>query len=498
MAQVERQLASLALFGQTRAVRWQPSPTLISIVLLLVIVLPVPVGYVGGGADDWYYVQAARCASAHGWCIPATHWATRWPLIAPMGLVFHVFGEGKVQSMVVPLAYALAAVALFVRLVERHWRLRAALVAGITFVPTAVFGKALLEPNVDNVELAWLLAAANAASMAWTAHSRRWALAAGVCFGLALQTRMTGIAWVPIIAAALTFIPRPARRRAGPLVLVALAGIALPLTIEAVGYGLASGDPWLSPRLSSAHTQLLSSELAPGVDLTRSPILNPQFIAGWKRPMDIHVHWAIDGVLNLVANPQINLVLLAALALLWLNRATLTRRDPALWLTAAGALYVIALIYGLAIDPKPRMFIPVAAIAAGVVGRLAIRSWDAGERMVVVAFVIAIIGLGAWQTTKRYEMGIAGPVAAVWASEHPGDVALDEATRRFLTFEPAINRLPAYPDARASHLLMLTSSVCRARLTGLDGATGTWVVARARDFGPPHDPIMLCEFARAP
>lgn len=59
---------------------WQPAV----IVLLLLIALN-PIGYIGGGGDDWHYVEAARCVARDDACGYETHWATRWPLVLPLG-----------------------------------------------------------------------------------------------------------------------------------------------------------------------------------------------------------------------------------------------------------------------------------------------------------------------------------------------------------------------------------------------------------------------------
>ena len=89
-------MATLALFRADRSAPL-PNPAFVAVALLFALVLPNPVGYVGGGGDDWYYVQAARCVAAHGWCVPDTHWAARWPLVAPMGLALRLFGDGVLQ-----------------------------------------------------------------------------------------------------------------------------------------------------------------------------------------------------------------------------------------------------------------------------------------------------------------------------------------------------------------------------------------------------------------
>ncbi len=475
----------------SRARRIAIPPLVVAVALLLLLVLPNPAGYVGGGGDDWYYVQAARCAATNGWCLPDTHWAARWPLVAPMGLSFAVFGDGWWQAALVPLLYSLVAVTLFVRLVERHWGPRAALIGGIAFVATASFAKGLLQPNVETVELALVLAAANVASAAWRRESLWLAVAAGLLLGIAAQARMTSLVWLPIGALALLFVSRDRRRLALP----ALGGFALPLALESLVYGLWAGRPFLSQQLSAAHTRIASSELPTSVDLSRSPLFNPQFIGGWHPAMDIHLHWAVDGAVNLLANPQMGPVLLAALAVLWLRHKALSWRDPAVLLAVVAALYAGALIYGLAIDPKARMFLPIAALAAAIVARLATDLWEAGERLLVGGLIAALVLVGAIETDKRFDMGRAGPLAAIWAREHPGDVAVEDATRRFLTFDPVVRALPVEP-AWAPRLIVLVAGRC-AKAAPVVKAPQDWVLSRSAGFGRPDDPLNLCEFRRA-
>lgn len=466
-------------------------PALVAVALLLVLVLPNPAGYVGAAGDDFHYVQAARCAVAQGWCLPDTHWATRWPLVAPMALMFRLFGDGWWQSTLVPFAYSLLAVVLFVRLVERTCGARAAMLGGIAFVATAAFAKGLLQPNVETVELALVLAAANAGEVAWRHRSLRWAVAAGMLLGVAAQARMTTLVWLPLAAIALPFVSREVRR----LVPAALGGFALPLALEALAYGIWAGRPLLSQQLSAAHTRIASSELPASVDLSRSPLFNPQFIGGWRPAMDVHIHWTVDGVVNLIANPQIGPVLVVAFVLLWLRRKMLSWRDPAVIAAVAATLYAGALIYGLAIDPKARMFLPVAALAALIVGRCGVLAWDAGERTIVGGLVALAVAFGAIETDKRFDMGVAAPLAGAWAREHPGDIAVEDATRRFLTFDATVRTMPVAP-APARHLLVLVTGQCReAQIVA--AAPADWLLTHSRYFGRPNDPLNLCLFRRS-
>ncbi|MBY0519792.1 MAG: hypothetical protein K2P79_05130 [Sphingomonas sp.] len=54
------------------------------VVMLIVVKLVNPIGYTGGGGGDWHYLEAARCAAAHGPCLPQSHWWARFSLVLPM------------------------------------------------------------------------------------------------------------------------------------------------------------------------------------------------------------------------------------------------------------------------------------------------------------------------------------------------------------------------------------------------------------------------------
>lgn len=484
-------MATLALRRSTQDVAL-PSPVWVAAALLFALALPNPAGYVGGGGDDWYYVGAARCAVEHGWCVPDTHWATRWPLVAPMAGAFAILGDGAWQAALVPLAYSLMAVVLFTRLVDQTCGRRVALVAGVAFVATASIAKGLLQPNVETVELAWLLATVTMGRAALIHRDARRAVIAGILLGIAVQARMTSLAWVPILVLGLLLVPADRRRLALP----ALLGLALPVGLEMLVYWRMAGDPLLSQHLSAAHTRIASSELPPSVDLTRSPLFNPQFIGGWHPVMDIDLHWAVNGVVNLLANPQMGPVLVAALVLLWLRRTSLSWRGADLPLAATAVLYTGTLIYALAIDPKARMFLPVAALAAALVGRLAIAAWDAGERVIVGGILAVVVLIGAVETAKRFDMGKGAPLAGQWAREHPGQVAVEDDTRRFLTFDSTVRALPVYPAGATDRLIVLVVGQC-GEAGPVAAHPGDWRVLRSADFGLPNDPVSLCEFSRA-
>jgi hypothetical protein len=124
------------------------------------------------------------------------------------------------------------------------------------------------------------------------------------------------------------------------------------------------------------------------VDLTKSPLFNVDFIDNWRPAAGIEIHWTVDALLNLLASGSM-MVLPLALALLVVHRRDLGRREGGgaglLLLIGGAALYFGALVYGFAIDPKPRMFLPVAAVACVTIGVLGSVAWERGGRPLICA-----------------------------------------------------------------------------------------------------------------
>lgn len=337
-----------------------------------------PVGYVGGGFDDYHYLSAARCVAEQGWCVPGDHWARRFPLVLPMALAIRVFGESREALWVVPAIAAALAIWLFVIVVARAFGARAAMLAGTVFAATPLIAGRVLVPGIDMVELA--LALGGVALL-----QRQRALAAGICFGLAVQCRPTMLALGPVL---LLFLWRDPRT----LVRLALGG-AIPLAVEAGIYALMLGDPFATWRLSLDHTRIPSSELT-GVDLDQSPLFNRDFIAGWAPAAGIQAHWSVKALVNFLAHRELmltNLFFLVTVALGWRGI------DKRLRLMLGGAVVFFAiLVFGFAIDPKPRMFLPVVAVQCAVIGILA----PAVPRAVLV---LLLVGLGVGSIAAAYD-----------------------------------------------------------------------------------------------
>lgn len=457
--------------------RGVPLATVLMVALALIAINPI--GYRGGGGDDWHYLQAARCSAISGFCVPGDHWWSRFPLVVPLGAVIALLGESRETLWIVPLAYALGAITLLVVTVQRQFGRLEALIAGLAFVATPAITDRLLRLNVDVPELAFVIAAVFCFQSAVRSRRAGWMATAGVLLGLAVQSRATALAIGPLFVAGAALLPVP--RRHLPAF---AAGLAAPFALEAAAYFLSTGDalhPW---KLAMAHTRIPSTELAPGVDLKRSPLFNPAYIGGWRPSAGISVHWTIDGIINLLAHPACGLTLLSALGLLALHRRALGRVDAGgkllLVLVVAAMLLAGALIYALAIDPKPRMFMALIAVASVCIGVLGARSWRQGSGVLVMAIVGLILCKGAVVAHDAVGLADLEPVAQHWIAERPRGLAIDEWSARSLTLVRSVRGVPLHQAAKTDDVLLVGAGSCQFAASRV--GWGGWQVLRERRF----------------
>lgn len=459
---------------------------LLALPLLALIILKLisPIGYVGGGSDDWHYLQAARCTAEHGLCLPQSHWWVRFPLVAPMGLSLALLGETRFAILLVPLIYAIAAIILFTLNVARAFGRLPAIVAGCVLVATPVFTKSILQPNVDLVEFTWLMAAILALQSAVSRNSQGLALIAGMFLAITIMSRPSALAILPILTLGFVIAPAEVRKLALPVGI----GIAALLSLETVLYWTTTGNPLFGWMLSLHHTRIPSSELATSVDTLKSPLFNPAYIAGWKPSMGIHVHWTIDPVLNILANPQIGGTLMIGIILTAANYKAVGRgeyggRMP-LYLAGAATLYFAILTYGLAIDPKPRMFVPVVAAAAILVGLSSVSLWKARNRLIIGLFMTILAFRSLIYAFETADLRKPEALARQWAISEPSGLAILDMPHRLMTQSPEIRRLPTYPASDARSVIALGVDSCTF-LAG-DFSPGAWQLARAVPF-PKQD-----------
>jgi hypothetical protein len=269
------------------------------------------------------------------------------------------------------------------------------------------------------------------------------ALLAGAMLGVALQARETGIVYLAVFG--LWFLRlQPAQRRtmlwAGP-------GFAATIAVPMLAHGWAAGDPLLRYRLALAHTTIPSDQLAAGVDTSRSALFNPDFIGGWIPANGIDLHWTLNPIVNLLTHPQIGslLIIILLLGALHIARPVTMRgsRHRAAWLVGGAAMAGLLLAYALAVDPKPRMFMPLLCALAVAAALLAVATWRSGRRLLVAALGAAAILQAVPVILHTTPINGAEAAAAAWLAQVGEPVTVGETTRRHLALVPGARDLPA-------------------------------------------------------
>lgn len=421
--------------------------------LATVFLLVHPIGFTGGGADDSRYLEAARCWVAQGgMCLPGNHWASRWPALAQMAAGIALFGEGRWSIGLGTLAGWIACVAL-VGLIGRLWFDRAAgLIAAALFAAMPLVSSWATQPQVDLIELAFQLAALTLATLAYRRQSVGLAVVAGVVAALAVQSRETSLLFCGVAGLAWLLLDRDRRG----VLLWALAGFAGAMTAEMVGYAIATGDLLTRYRLSLGHVAIASPELASGVDTRRSPLFNPAYIAGWKRAAGVELWWPVDPWLNLIASPLIGAWLIAALGLgLWFKgegRRTIRR------IAVGAGLVAVLLVYALAVDPKPRMFLLLGVAAVLAIGWATVGLVRAGKGTVPLLSVVLLLGWGVLTMVRLPDTKAIEAAGRDWIAAHPLTIESDARTIGALTLLPEARALPPVGSGRPLRLVLATTT----------------------------------------
>lgn len=482
------------IFGWTgRSAAPRPALPLVAFALLLYWINPI--GYVGGGGDDWQYLSAAECWAASGPCLPHDHWWARWPLVAPMAASIALLGESRAVVALVPLLWSIAVILLFARIVERLAGRAAALAAGAVLLLTPVFTIQLARPNIDHVELAFLLLALTGWIEAARTGRRSWTVLLGFGLAMAVLARETGAVFVA--AAGIAFLLAPTAQKR--VLIWAAPAFALPVAAEMLVYLFATGDPFYRLALAFGHTRIPSAELASWVDTSRSPLFNPDFIAGWRAANGIEAHWTVKPLLNLVTHANIGMTLIGAAALaIAAPRAEAERagRQTLLALAAIAGGGALVFIYALGIDPKPRMFLPLAAACAAIAGVAAVTLWRSGSRIVPVAAALFLLPPAFISYLAVPANAPAERAAAEWLAAAPRSVTVDETTRRYLALVPGVRTLPVSDGARPLRLAVGTERCQASALRKAAAHDGEWALLaamRARSIGlTPRTGLWLC------
>lgn len=417
-----------------------------------------PVGFAGGGLDDWQYLNAARCWREFGPCLPHDHWQSRWPVIAPLALFTSLFGENRITVEIAPLLATFVCLLMLSVIGNRALGKPIGWIAALLLLATPAFTTQALDPSPEAFELAMILGGGYATSRWIEDGGALWGFLAGLSLSLAIQVRETALTAAIFVAAYAIY-----RRRPSPASFAAAAAsFAAPFIAEFATFKILTGDPFWRLHLAIQHTQLRSSELLGPIDTSHSPFFNKSYIAHWKLIPGVHVHWAIDGALNLFLNAFAGISLALVPILIFARGRRLAQRERwnaiSLWIGAF--LYCCVLIYAFAIDPKPRMFMPALAASNMALALITFSFWQNGSRTLAGA-VWATIGLvGITYVFGYVRTNSIDRTARLWMREFPAQIETDDNTRKVLALVKGSEQLPIVGSGH-SMLLYESAKPCR-------------------------------------
>ena len=459
-----------------------------------------PYGYTGGGADDGRYLEAVRCIVSNGYCVPTNHWAARLPVVLPSSAIVALVGESRGTLLLIPLLYGAGSLILFALLVRRIAGERAATLASLALICTPAFISRWLRLNVDIPELFFLLAALSLLLAAVRREQASLAIAAGAAVGLAVLSRTTAFTAAPIIVAGLMlFTSKPLKWT----LLLAIGGLAA-LAAEALLHGLTAGRPLLSWELAHAHTRIPSTSLPRSLDFTKSPILNVDYIAIYPRPAGIRIHWLVDGALNLLANPQLALTLCAAIALSLASLVEARRKRAEAapsrlpwFLVGAALLYFATLTFFFAVNPTPRMFMPVICVAAFAIGCWAQSHRSRPERLAIAAILAAMLATTATGGLRTVHLPDHEEEAERWVAESREPLAISRTAASVFALSPSLSELPRATPTTSRPTIGIgpgCTGIPAERLLRRVVPRSNWLIPHdvARRIGLQRQPIVLC------
>lgn len=377
-----------------RAVGW---PTLfVELALLLVatwLVLRLnPAGFGGGPFDDQRYFDAARAWLVHP-LVGRTHWELRHPLILPLAGLFHVRGQTIAIALWLPVAAALAFAAINFAAIRQAAGSRAAWIWAGVLLTTPLFLRIGTSVFPEIVELLFTSLALWAFWFGRQARQPALLFAlSGLCAALAILTRETA-SWL-VIVYAVALIARPGVRRIDYVWILTFA--AAPLLIEWAWLFHATGDPLYRLHVGLHHVQIPSANMRGQVAHVDHVLFNPAVARLWVPPGWFHIHWALNPLLGLFADPKYGAAIWAAILFALLPARGARRRAagrPALILPVllVGALSFAFATFVLMVSQDQRYYaLPLGCIAL-LAGLFADRQWQAGRRTLVRIVVGAVV-----------------------------------------------------------------------------------------------------------
>ena len=290
------------------------------------------------------------------------------------------------------------------------------------------------------------LAALLAATIAYKGQRPSSAFIAGMLAALAVQARDTSFLFC--VASAIAWLALDWERR--KVLLWAIPGVGIPMLVESAAYLASTGDLLFRYHLALDHGTIPSEELPPQFDTSQSPLFNRAYVANWRREMGITWWWPIDPWLNLLASPRIGFTFIGATLLgvgCWTSLEKPVRRLFA-FAISLGLFVGVSLVYGLGVDPKPRMFMLTAAVACLFIGATISASVRLRQEAVPLVLLGLILALGLFTLTRLNSTLEFERLAKRWMTEHPGNLSLDPAVLSTIALAPGVRTLPSAVEGR--------------------------------------------------
>jgi 4-amino-4-deoxy-L-arabinose transferase-like glycosyltransferase len=223
------------------------------VVLVAAYILLVLIAFDGiGPGDGLSYVRAALDLYEGADLAGPDHWSLRWPLVAPMAMIFAISGPSEIGAVLPNIAYGLGLLLLTFFALERLFSQQTALIASLVVLTTINITVRPLEVAIDGVELFFVAASlwALILGLATTGSpDRRLLFLCGLAAGGAWLCRESTVFLIPTIAA-MALLHRKHFKSIGVL---AGAGFLVVLLLEFVFYSAIAGDPFYRLETDLGH-----------------------------------------------------------------------------------------------------------------------------------------------------------------------------------------------------------------------------------------------------
>ena len=154
-------------------------------------------------------------------------------------------------------------------------------------------------------------------------------------------------------------------------------------------------------------------------------------------------------------------------------------RRTLLLLACGGALVCAGLIYVLAVDPKARMFLALAAAVALSLGAFASAAWRSGQGVSVTVLIAGLIGVELLVLCGEYTTHGAENAARAWIKANPGRIEIDPSALNMLTLVKEVKSLPLRGSGMPL-VMAVTGSRCESLLSNQTAARLVDQEARAK------------------